>query len=193
MKMDSFLPRYHFREVHTEVIMAPSTRIFEAINDVTPDEIPWLSILFSLRALPSHFLGRTSATLFRSKQPCLEQLLKGGFILLEDRVDQELVLGTVGQFWKLFLNDSSLHVPIVNAREFLAFDRSGYAKSVINFSLKKCSKRKGIVLRTETRVWIPDLQTRLKFACYWLLISGGSGLLRRIMLRAIKRRAEQEH
>jgi hypothetical protein len=47
------------------------------------------------------------------------------------------------------------------------------------------------LLSTETRIWAPDPQTRKKFAFYWRLISLGSGWIRVLWLRAIKRRAER--
>jgi hypothetical protein len=47
------------------------------------------------------------------------------------------------------------------------------------------------LLSTETRIWAPDAQTRKKFAFYWRLISLGSGWIRVLWLRAIKRRAER--
>ena len=47
-------------------------------------------------------------------------------------------------------------------------------------------------LRTETRIVTPDRATRRKFGVYWRLIAVGSGLIRRLWLRAVRRRAEWE-
>ena len=48
----------------------------------------------------------------------------------------------------------------------------------------------GETLSTETRVWAAHLSARRRFRFYWLAIRPFSGLIRRVWLRAIKRRAE---
>ena len=45
-------------------------------------------------------------------------------------------------------------------------------------------------LTTETRVHVPDSRSRRKFARYWRLVRPFSGLIRMLVLRAAKRRAE---
>ena len=47
------------------------------------------------------------------------------------------------------------------------------------------------VVSTETRVWAGDPRTQRNFALYWWTIRLGSGLIRRMWLRAIRRRAER--
>jgi len=46
-------------------------------------------------------------------------------------------------------------------------------------------------LTTETRVFARTPAARARFALYWLAIRAGSGFIRRMWLRAIKRRAER--
>ena len=46
-------------------------------------------------------------------------------------------------------------------------------------------------VKTETRVWASDNESARKFARYWWTIRLGSGLIRRMWLRAIRRRAEK--
>ena len=45
-------------------------------------------------------------------------------------------------------------------------------------------------LATETRVHVPDPASRRKFARYWMVVGPFSGLIRKLVLRAAKRRAE---
>ncbi|HWC72369.1 MAG TPA: hypothetical protein VG454_00430 [Gemmatimonadales bacterium] len=47
------------------------------------------------------------------------------------------------------------------------------------------------VVKTETRVSVSDEKMRRRFALYWWTIRLGSGLIRRMWLRAIRRRAEK--
>jgi hypothetical protein len=46
------------------------------------------------------------------------------------------------------------------------------------------------LVSTETRVQTTDASSRRRFAMYWFVIYPGSALIRRMWLRAIKRRAE---
>ncbi len=48
----------------------------------------------------------------------------------------------------------------------------------------------GTTLSTETRVMARTLRGRIAFGLYWFAIRAGSGIIRRMWLRAIKRRAE---
>jgi hypothetical protein len=65
----------------------------------------------------------------------------------------------------------------------------GQALAGWNFTIRP-SHEGWVELRTETRVWCaPD--ARRAFRLYWLVVRPGSGLIRRAMLGAIRRRAEQ--
>ena len=110
-------------------------------------------------------------------------------LLLAEQADRELVLGSVGQFWKLV---GGLSPMITNPQEFLGFDRPEYAKATLNFCLAELSDHTGVRLTTETRVYATDPVAYRKFAVYWRLIRGGSALVRREWLKAIRRRAEAQ-
>lgn len=73
----------------------------------------------------------------------------------------------------------------------MAFDRPGYAKAAMSISAVDDASGEEVIVRTETRVRVPDPTARRWFAAYWLLIRPGSGLIRRTWLRAIKGRAER--
>ena len=87
--------------------------------------------------------------------------------VLEDVPGEGIVLSTTGQFWRLR-------------------GRGGGppATAVVDFRA-----RPG-VLTTETRVHVPDAGSRRKFARYWRVVRPFSGLIRRRLLHAAKRRAE---
>ena len=188
MLLDDFSPTFDFNEAHVISVRAPRDRIFHSIKDLTPAEISLLRLLFAIRSLPARLAGKTRRSVEHSR-PLLQQLLGNGFILLAESPNQELVLGTIGQFWKLTGNVS---VRIADASGFLAFGQPDYAKVAMNFSLEETPGVKRIRVRTETRIFVPDPATRKKFARYWRIIYPGSALIRRMWLRAIKQRAEQE-
>ncbi|MDO8750059.1 MAG: hypothetical protein Q7K03_02795 [Dehalococcoidia bacterium] len=182
---DHFLPNYDFREVHVTAVRVGRDRVYRAIKEIRSGEIPLLWFLFALRALPA-LLTRRGKLPFGGDQPFLDQMIASGFVLLAEETDRQLVLGTVGQFWRALERPLQL----ANASEFLAFDRPAYAKAVTNFFIAESLGRTGVVLTTETRIHVPSPAARRKFAAYWFMIRLPSGLLRRMILRAIKIRAE---
>ena len=110
-----------------------------------------------------------------------------GFVLLGEVPERELVMGTIGQFWKLW---GGKRLTMSNAGAFVAFAQPGYAKAAMNFLLH-AQLSDAVVVRTETRVYVPDPGIRRKFTVYWLSIYPGVALIRRSWLAAIKHRAEQ--
>ena len=87
--------------------------------------------------------------------------------ILEDVPGEGLVLTLSGQFWRL-----------------RGRGPEGPATAVIDFRALPGS------LATETRVHVPDQVSRRKFGRYWRIVRPFSGLIRMVVLRAAKRRAE---
>jgi hypothetical protein len=187
MLLDNYLPAYEFNEVHTIVIQASPDEILGALKELTPVELsPWFRILFAIRQLPARLMGNDEPG-FLPDRPLLEQMFDNGFVLLAEN-ERELVFGTIGRFWELSQAES---IPLVRAQEFLAFDQPGYAKAVGDFRLSQEKDHDDFVVRTETRIHIADPKARKKFAAYWRIIYPGSAWIRRMWLKAIKRRAER--
>jgi hypothetical protein len=87
--------------------------------------------------------------------------------VLEDVPGEGIVLTLSGQFWRL-----------------RGRGKEAPATAVIDFRARPGS------LTTETRVFVPDPVSRRKFVRYWRFVRPFSGLIRRQVLRAAKRRAE---
>jgi hypothetical protein len=87
--------------------------------------------------------------------------------VLEDVPGEGIVLSLTGQFWRI--RGRGPEPP---------------ATAVIDFRARPGS------LTTETRVHVPDPGARRKFARYWRVVRPFSGLIRVLVLRAAKRRAE---
>src|SRR5436309_7718331 len=128
------MPLYHFNEVQSIAVRSNSrNNILNAVRDVTPKEIPFLFELFLLRGLPSFIIQRKRYKYsINRKSPLLEQYLASGFIVLAEEEGGELVVGGIGQFWKL--RGGSFPI-ITNTQEFLSFNSPNYLKAVINFYL----------------------------------------------------------
>jgi hypothetical protein len=184
MLLDKFIPAYDFNEVHSITIHASPERILRAVKEVTPAEMPIFTLLIGLRALPALLTGKRSRN-FSNTQPLISTALSGGFVLLAEQPDRELVVGTIGQFWRA----AGGAYRVADAQEFLTANPPGYAKAVMNFVIYR--KPDGTRLRTETRIHIPDPGARRRFAVYWRIIYPGSAVIRMVWLRAIKRRAER--
>ena len=185
--LDHFMPIYHFNEIHAITVRANASRVFNAIEDTTPAEAPLFRLLLGVRSLPGIAAGRKAAR-FRDSESIFGWATRVGFVLLAEQADRERVLGWVGQFWKL----AGSSPRITNPQHFLEFDRPDYAKATLNFCLTELPHHTGVRLTTETRVYATDPIARKKFAVYWRLIRGGSALVRREWLRAIRGRAEAQ-
>ena len=116
-----------------------------------------------------------------------EQFLASGFIVLAEEEGRELVVGGIGQFWKLWGGSFPI---IANTEEFLSFNTPNYAKAAINFYVHQDHGDDNVKVSTETRFYLPDQITLMKFAKYWFLIHTFSAFSRRMWLRAIKHRGE---
>ena len=167
-------------EYHETTVHAPIQAVYDALRTTDFGASPVIRMLLRLRQLP--------ASLGKPSQPRtilnLEAILKSGFVLLGENAPDEIALGVIGQFWKLSGGRSC-----VDAASFEAFDKPGYAKSVWNFSLVDLGANV-TRLATETRVVCSDRASKVRFRLYWTLIGSFSGLIRRQVLRAIKRKAE---
>jgi len=187
MLVDDFMAVYDFHEVHRILIQASPGRIFSAIKSLTPAEIPMLRMMLGIRSLPAFFAGRAGVC-FSGTDPLLEQALGVGFVYLGEDADREILLGTIGQFWKPL---GGSFPKVASAQEFLSFSQPGHAKAVINFHIDGGQHDRYVIVSTETRIITLDMTSRQKFHRYWRLISPGSELIRTMLLRAIKRRAEK--
>jgi hypothetical protein len=119
-----------------------------------------------------------------SRELTMRDVIAGGFVLLDEDPPRELVLGAVGAFWRL-----SGGVCAIDATTFREPQPAGTARAAWNFHLVR---RPGgaCILSTETRVRCADAASRRRFRIYWLVVRPGSGLIRRLMLRSIRRAAE---
>jgi hypothetical protein len=164
-QLERLLPRYHFAERHAIEIDAPPERALAAVREATFAEMPLARLLFRLRGLRS-----------AGPAPVFDHM-PDGFAILAEEPNRELVVGGLGQPWKL----TGGRVP---RAEFTSFDEPGFAKMAMNFLVD------GRTLSTETRVLLTDAASGRDFARYWLLVRPFSALIRRLWLRAAKRRAE---
>lgn len=193
MLLDDILPVYDFTEVHSIRIKAQPEIVFRAIKELTPAEISSIMrLLFFLRSLPERVVGREGMTM-SSREPMLSYMLKNGFTKLAEQAPREIVFGMVvpGNIGRVWQKSSSLDISSVDAQEFLAFDNPDYICVVANLLVEDADEAGFVTVRTESRSRALSPQALKKFTPYWRIIRPGSGLIRRLWLRGIKRRAER--
>ena len=187
MQLDNYLPTYEFNEIHTVTVDAPPERVFTAVKELTATELSLLIFwMMDIRSLPAKLMGKSFPSMARQSKPFLDQMIGGGFIPLAEETNSEIVFGLVGQFWKLTGGEKP---DIPNPQAFLDFDDPAFAKVAANLAVTVDGEGR-THCSTETRIHVPDPDTRRKFAFYWRIISMGSGWIRVLWLRAIKRKAE---
>lgn len=186
MLIDRYMPSYHFIEKHSIRVEANPDAIYRAIHEVRASEIPFLRVLFGLRGIPAMLVGRGEKK-SDSALSFMNELERSGFMMLEEQLGQELVIGVVGNFWRPVGNKPRM---LESSEEFLSCSDGVEAKAVMNFCLHELSAG-GILLTTETRIQTEDPGTRRKFGIYWAIIYPGSAWIRRMMLRTIKYKAER--
>ena len=156
---------YHHRERHSLHVEASPEAALAAARETELDDVPLVAVLLRLRGLGAA-RGR----------PLWSSLQARGFRLHDP---ETLVL--VGRPW-------SPRGGIHDVENFVRFDEPGYAKMALD--LRALPEGTGARLETETRVFLTDAAARRRFALYWLAVRPFSGLVRRLWLRAAKRRAE---
>ena len=176
--LDDFLPAYEFSERHRLAIAAPPERIDEALRAVSLSDIPAARLLWAVRRL-----GRPWGD---AKRPFVDGALNGA-VVLEDVPGEGMILGLTGQFWRV---RGGSEKPARTVEEFMVYDRPGACKAVIDLRVRSDARGRS-VLSTETRVRVPDPAARRKFRRYWHVIRPFSGLIRILLLRATRRKAER--
>ena len=179
MLIDSFAPSPDAVETHSIAINASIEEVNRALWTADLGGSLVIKFLMGLRSLPE-FILRRGCVPPRKQTITLQTLIDSGFGILANE-PEEIALGVTGKFWR----------PTGNLSPFKRedFERpvpAGLARGVWNFSVKE-DKPGGTSLSTETRVVCGDDGSRRKFRVYWFFVRPFSGLIRRLMLRAVKR------
>jgi len=185
--LDEFMPVYNVAARYELEVAAPASRVYDTLLHHSLLDSPVARFLMTLRSLPGAIAQlRQDRPLQKFCIPSISEIKDRDFIKLAEKPGEEIVLGLIGQFWKL----RGGLVRITNADEFLAFTKAGYTKAVLNLLVVPMSAT-SCRLSTETRVQATDPESRRKFLRYWKLVGPFSGYLRRDLLRRVKSEVEQ--
>jgi hypothetical protein len=181
-KLDDWLPRWQVGERHTLRVAAPPEKVFAAIHAVRADEILLFRTLTAIRRCGQ--TGPESIMNAPEEKPLLDVATQTTFVLLEEEVPRELVVGTV-----------IAAPPEARASGRLTPDLfrtplpPGVVLATMNFVVHP--DQGGSTVSTETRIHANNASALRQFAVYWRLIHPGSDIIRRMWLRAIRQRAER--
>lgn len=186
--LDDVLPRWHYHEVHALRIRTTAPRVWQALHELRASDVPLAGLLLALRRFD------VRAARAAPVRPVLASLTAAGFVALAATPGREAVFGIVGQFWRL----RPTPVALSTLTEFAAFQQPGFAKAAIDFrvldappgAVPQRAESGACWLVTETRILATDERTRRTFGRYWFCVQPGSALIRRLWLRAVRRRAE---
>jgi hypothetical protein len=182
-RLDDFMPRWQFDERHIIAVAAPPETVFEAVRMVSADEIQLFGLLTSIRRGgrkgPENILNASG------QQPLLDVATRTSFVWLANEPPRELVVGTLIGAPPSIRRSGSKLTPELFGRTL----EPGSTLAAMNFVVASDGGG-GSFVSTETRVFANDPSSKRTFAAYWRVIHPGSDLIRRMWLRAIKRRAE---
>ena len=179
-ELDAFIPVYQFHEIHSTHVDAAPDRVFAALKAIAPNEILFFRTLTWLRRFGRS--GPESILNAPAHVPILDVATRTTFFTLAEIANREILVGT------FVIVPPGARVDRTPGG-FKAMDQPGWAKAAMNFLIEP--DRGGTRLTTTTRVFATDAVTRRRFAAYWRVIYPGSALIRRMWLRAAKRRAER--
>lgn len=162
MKLDDIMPVWQFGEVHEAHVDAPPDVVYRAIRDVRANEIALFNLLTGIR----RGFRKTRASILNAggERPLLDIATQTSFRYLVDEPPREIVIGT-------------RIAPTVDA--------------TMNFFVTP-DGRGGSNVLTETRVHAKSARGIRGFKIYWRVIHPGSDIIRRMWLRAVKKRAESQ-
>jgi hypothetical protein len=169
MLIDHLLPHCDFSERHEIDIRATPERVYDAVRTAELAKNPVVKLLLGLRGM---------------RRPGHTAFPPPGFHLLGDDRPREVVLGLEGPFWK---PNCKLRED-VSRETFATAVPANTARAAWNFFIEPNGATTRLV--TETRVLCGDA-ARKRFRAYWTFIRPFSGLIRILMLRAIRDEAER--
>jgi len=166
--LDRLMPHCDFVEKHSTMVRATPERVYDAIRRADLGRHPIVRALLRIRGL-----GRAA------KSRSLDAFLGNGFYLIGDDPPNEIVIGLQGPFW-----NPACKLHAISAESFRTSVPDGSARAAWNFFIEANGR-----VTTETRILCAD-DARMKFRLYWMFVRPFSGLIRRMMLRALRQEAE---
>ncbi len=181
------IPCPHRLETDGIDVAAPLADVWARVRQGNLAQSRVVRALFSVRTLASRAKGHEVRPSLRldDLQSSTE---RPGFQVLVDDAPREVVVGAVGQVWRLDIP----FVHVADAAEFLAFQEPGFVKVAWAIQLTPLGASATHV-GLEVRVHATDERSWAKFRRYFHIIGPASRFIRRSMLRQLVQELERAH
>jgi hypothetical protein len=188
MLIDRYLPTFDASLTTSRVIDARPEETFAAVKRLDFSRSYLVRALVWVRNLPERLRSLRNREKREPRSPTkvtFEDVTKGGgWVLLGEQPGEEMVLGLVGKFWK-----RNFGIMKVDAAEFAAFDKPGYAKTVLGISIRPYGEGRSLITY-ENRTATTSEDARKSFRRYWRLIGAGAAIVGHRTLALVKNEAE---
>jgi len=173
-----------FRDRIAVVVAASPEAIFEALHELTLQEMKLAWMLGELRYLPSRMAGHMPPV--HRRQRFLATVIDSGAVVLLDDAPREVILGSAAQLHRVHQAAQRF----TNREAFDTFDDPEHEKLFMSVRVAPTGRpgEHWLILEHATRALSP-LAAR-KFALYWRAIKPMGAFVTWQLLRAIRRRAE---
>ena len=178
--LDAELPEFDVSSHHEIEIAAPRERAWSALLEADLAGSAVSKVLLALRGYGLR------ARRVRAGGSVADRLQRFGFTKLAEVPGEELVFGLAGRFWLPAGGLERLSGP----EDFRAFANPECVKAAWNLRVVETGPGTSR-LTTETRVLGLGDGARRRFRLYWTFVGPFSGLIRRMLLRGVRRSAEQ--
>jgi hypothetical protein len=188
MLIDRYLPKFDETHICEASVAASPAEVYAAIRTINLRD-PLVDALFAVRELPLRIKRRLRGERPPAAPPHVTfgsiTTAGPGWVQLAEEPDVELVIGSVGRFWRKDYGGR----PVL-AEDFIPFRDPGYAKLAISLAVRPAGD--GSILRYEARTATTDEAARRTFRRYWRLIVLGVALVMRRVVDRIKTAAEEK-
>ena len=187
MILDEVMPAPEFSVRVRATVRADLETTWAALPEANLFAYRWVRMLFGLRDAPTRLWYRIRG---REVDPAPRSITLRdiaelpGWGVLGEAAPREIVLGSVGQFWR-----SDYGWRDVAASEFAGFSEPGFAKTVAALRLDPLADGRTLVTY-ESQTATTSRNARWRFRLYWLLLKPGAWLVMGRALAAIRAEAE---
>lgn len=173
------LPNPRHVEIERIFVKARPEIAWNAARHFDASSIPWVRMLFDVRAIPDLVRGHTPE--HQDRRIGVDQVAESGegFKIIHETPCKEVVVGAVGQFWHL-------KIPFANvtAEEFRSFDEPGWGKLAWAIACEPFGK--GSTISFELRTTAYDEASWHELDRYYDLIRPGSQIIRHSMMAQLQ-------
>lgn len=165
------LPNPRHTEINRIFVQAKPEVAWQTARHFDAAEIPWVRLLFDIRAIPDMLAGKKRTQEDRSVGVDQVARAGSGFMIVDEEPGHAVVVGSVGQFWHLNIPFAS-----VKPADFRHFKEPGWGKLAWAIAVEPYGE--GSTISLELRTTATDDAGWKNFSRYYSVIGLGSRPIR---------------